>query len=71
MRMSRQQEPESSDGLDYKNSNCNGETMSEEELAVFIAPHHYLDNDLEDMVGGGSVRHRGAVSDWKMVNCLE
>ena len=45
--------------------------MSEEELAVFIEPLHYPDNDLEDVVGGGSVRHRGAVSDWKMVNCLE
>ena len=40
--------------------------MSEEELAVFIAPHHYLDNDLDDhggWVGGASVRHRGAVPD--------
>ena len=45
--------------------------MSEVELAVFIEPLHYPDNDLEDVVGGGSVRHRGAVSDWKMVNCLE
>ena len=71
--MSRQQEPESSDGLDYKNSNCNGETMSEEELAVFIAPHHYLDNDLDDH-GGWVARACGiaALSPIeKSVKCLE
>ena len=40
--------------------------MSEVELAMFIEPLHYPDNDLVDVVGGGSVRHRGAVSDWKI-----
>ena len=51
MRINRQQKQESSDCLDYKNSNCNGETMREEELALFIEAHHYLDNDLEDRGG--------------------
>ena len=51
--------------------------MSEEELAVFIAPHHYLDNDLDDhggWVGGWVARACGiaALSPIeKSVRCLE
>ena len=47
--------------------------MSEEELAVFIAPHHYLDNDLDDH-GGWVARACGiaALSPIeKSVKCLE